>query len=138
MIQCHSLEPEPGVTITGVMMHMYMGGWKIGSDWPGPCRLEGSHRQQLACRRHHRLPSRARTLLPLRPARVARGQCKVHLWRRISIFVMERVAAHTFPLDGPASVTLPHSFKVKSLHLLCCCYDLSSTPTTHYSTRQSS
>jgi acetyl esterase/lipase len=135
-IPCRILKPEPDVAIKGVMMHMHMGGWTIGSeDGQDPVLKKiGDSNSLLVVSIGYRLAPE--DPFPAGPhdcfdaAEWLAENAKSTFGAELVFIGGESAGAHLSILTILHLLRSPQysSFKLKGLLLHYGCYDLSSTP----------
>jgi acetyl esterase/lipase len=135
-IPCRILRPEPGVPVKGVMMHMHMGGWTIGSeDGQDPVLKKIADSNSLL------VISIGYQLAPEDPFPAGPRDCfdaaewlaenaKSTFGAELAFIGGESAGAHLSILTVLHLLRSPKysSFRLKGLLLHYGCYDLSSTP----------
>jgi acetyl esterase/lipase len=139
VIPCRMLKPEPGVAITGVMMHMHMGGWAIGSEDGQDLVLK-----KIADNNSLAVISIGYRLAPENPFPAGPNDCfdaaewlvdnaKSTFGAKFTFMGGESAGAHLSVLTVLYLLRSPKycSFKLKGLFLHYGCYDLSGAPSVY-------
>jgi acetyl esterase/lipase len=135
-IPCRILKPEPGITLKGLMMHMHMGGWGLGSEDGQDLVLK-----KIADNNSLVIISIGYRLAPEDPFPAGPNDCfdaaewlvenaKSTFGAEFTLMGGESAGAHLSILTALHLLHSPKysSFKLRGLLLHYGCYDLSCTP----------